>query len=119
MTTTDGTPIWFELTTTDQDRAQTFYQAVVGWKVATVPGEALGGYRVANAPDGQGVAGLMNPPPGIDSNPGWTTYFHADDPDAKAEAVKVAGGMVHPLSQEPAAYGGHAQLYRRAPTDAG
>ena len=95
MTTTDGTPIWFELTTTDQDRAQTFYQAVVGWKVATVPGEALGGYRVANAPDGQGVAGLMNPPPGMDGNLGWTTYFHAGDPDAKAEAVKAAGGAVH------------------------
>ena len=32
MLTPDGTPIWFELVTADQDRAQTFYQTVAGWK---------------------------------------------------------------------------------------
>ena len=95
MTTADGTPIWFELTTADQDRAQTFYQDVVGWTVATAPGQELGGYRSASASDGQSVAGVMSPPPGMDGNPGWTTYFHAGDPDAKADAVKGAGGAVH------------------------
>ena len=41
MLTPDGTPIWFELTTADQDRAQTFYQDVAGWTVATAPGQEL------------------------------------------------------------------------------
>lgn len=94
MTTTDGTPIWFELTTADQDRAQTFYQDVAGWTIAAVPGQQFGGYRSASASDGQGVAGVMKPPPGMDGVPGWTTYFYASDPDAKAEAVKAAGGSV-------------------------
>lgn len=95
MPTPDGTPIWFELITADQDRAQTFYKDVAGWTVATVPGQESGGYRVANAPDGEGIAGLMSPAPGMEGNIGWATYFHASDPDAKAAAVKSAGGTIH------------------------
>ena len=95
MTTLDGTPIWFELTTADQDRAQGFYQDVAGWTVAAVPGQELGGYRLANAADGQGVAGIASPPPGKAGNLGWTMYLSASDPDAKANEITAAGGAIH------------------------
>jgi uncharacterized protein len=95
MANPNGTPIWFELTTNDQDKAQDFYADVVGWKIAASPSAEHGGYRIANAPDGQGVAGLMTPPPGMNGMPGWVIYFAANDVDAMAEKVKQLGGKVH------------------------
>ncbi len=95
MANPNGTPIWFELTTNDQDKAQDFYADVVGWKVAASPSTEHGGYRIANAPDGQGVAGLMTPPPGMDGVPGWVIYFAANNVDAMADRVKQLGGKVH------------------------
>ena len=95
MPNPDGSPIWFELTTNDQDKAQDFYADVVGWKIAASPSAEHGGYRIANAPDGEGVAGLMTPPPGMDGMPGWVIYFAANEVDAMAEKVKQLGGKVH------------------------
>lgn len=95
MANPNGTPIWFELTTNDQDTAQAFYADVIGWKITASPSAEHGGYRIANAPDGQGVAGLMTPPPGMDGMPGWAIYFAANDVDAMAEKVKHLGGKVH------------------------
>lgn len=92
----DGTPVWFEVTTPDQDKAQDFYTAVAGWQIEISPNPDHGGYRMANAPDGQGVAGLMKPPPGMEGMPtGWTIYFGVPDVDAAAEKVKALGGSVH------------------------
>ena len=95
MANPNGTPIWFELTTSDQGKAQAFYEKIAGWKVSTSPVAEHGGYRMATAPDGQGVAGIMKPPPGIDGIPGWVIYFASDDVDAMAEKVKQLGGQVH------------------------
>lgn len=95
MANPNGTPIWFELTTNDQDKAQDFYAAVVGWTIDESPAPEHGGYRLATAPDGQGVAGLMTPPPGMDGVPGWVIYFAANDVDAMAEKVKQLGGALH------------------------
>ena len=95
MANPNGTPIWFELTTKDQDKAQDFYADVVGWKIAASPSVEHGGYRIANAPDGQAVAGLMAPPPGMEGVPGWVIYFAANDVDAMAEKVRQLGGKVH------------------------
>lgn len=94
MANPDGTPIWFELITPDQDRAQEFYEAVAGWQIATSPMPEHGGYRIANARDGGSVAGLMGPPPGTGGVPGWTIYFASGDVDAMAARVKDLGGQV-------------------------
>lgn len=90
-----GTPIWFELTAADIDAAERFYSAVAGWTVAPSPVAEHGGYRIAAARDGDGIAGLMTPPPGAPAMPGWSVYFAADDVDAAAERVRALGGQIH------------------------
>ena len=95
MANPDGTPIWFELTSSDQDKAQAFYEQVAGWTIDTSPFAEHGGYRLANAPDGDGVAGIMKPPPGMAGVPGWAVHFAADDVDAMAKQVTALGGQVH------------------------
>ncbi|WP_188910580.1 VOC family protein [Aureimonas endophytica] len=93
MVDPDGTPVWFELVTPDQDQAQVFYEAVAGWSVATSPMPEHGGYRIASARDGDGVAGLMARRGEMPT--GWTLYFAAEDVDALAEKVRALGGRVH------------------------
>lgn len=94
MANPDGTPVWFELVTPDQDKAQEFYRAVAGWKVAPSPMPEHGGYRIAQAPDDEGVAGLMTPPPGSGGAPGWRVYFASGNVDATAARVEELGGKV-------------------------
>ena len=95
MPNPDGTPIWFELTTDDQDKAQEFYQDVAGWTVHVSPAAEHRGYRIANAPDGGGIAGLMQPPPGMRGLPGWVIYFATGDVDVMVGRVQQLGGAVH------------------------
>jgi predicted enzyme related to lactoylglutathione lyase len=94
MANPDGTPIWFELNTADREKAQAFYAAVIGWSVAPFPDDAHGGYMIATAADGAGVAGITTPPPGAPSLPGWSIYFGTADVDSAAVRVKQLGGAV-------------------------
>ena len=73
MANPNGTPIWYELMTTDADAAQAFYADVVGWSIADsgMPGID---YRILTAPDGLGVGGLMTLPNGAPMKPGWFGY---------------------------------------------
>ncbi|WP_298670491.1 VOC family protein [uncultured Sphingomonas sp.] len=95
MRNDEGTPIWFELSTADPDKAQQFYAGVAGWNVTTSPMPEHGGYRIANAGDGAGVGGLMKPPPGMGSASGWAIYFATGDVDSAAARVRELGGAVH------------------------
>lgn len=95
MSNAEGTPVWFELTTPDQDGSQDFYAHVAGWAIAPSEMAEHGGYRLATAPDGAQIAGLMKPPPGMDGMPGWAVYFGTADVDAAAARVKSLGGGVH------------------------
>jgi len=90
MTQTDGTPIWFELITDDPEGAAAFYDAVVGWRTQPSPVAEHGGYRIAQAPDGDGIAGIMAPmQPG---RSGWAIYFLARDLDGTLARVATLGG---------------------------
>ncbi len=95
MANPGGTPIWYELMTTDADGAQAFYADVVGWSIADsgMPGAA--DYRILTAPDGFAVGGLMTLPAGAPMQPGWFGYIGVDDVDAAAEKLKRLGGRVH------------------------
>ncbi len=95
MSNMEGTPVWFELTTPDPDESQDFYRHVAGWTIAPSAMAEHGGYRIATAPDGERIAGLMAPPPGAPSPVGWTVYFGVADVDAAAARVKELGGAVH------------------------
>ena len=93
MANPDGTPIWFELTTGDQDAAGDFCRAVFGWSIAPSPMAEHGGYRIASAPDGEGIAGLMAAEGGMPT--GWLIYFGVADVDAAAARIAELGGAIH------------------------
>ena len=97
MANPDGTPVWYELVTSDPDDAANFYGAVMGWKTGSFGGgEAAGAddYRIFNAADGA-AAGLMKMPDGAPMRPGWVAYFGVADVDAKVTQVTTLGGSVH------------------------
>lgn len=89
-----GLPCWYELGTTDIPAASEFYHSVLDWSIADSGMEGVS-YHLANAPDGVGVAGMMDtagqegaPPPN------WLIYFGCADCDATAAAVTAAGGTI-------------------------
>jgi len=89
-----GSFVWYELVTGDVDGAQAFYADVVGWSVAPsgMPGID---YRIASAPDGDPIGGLMQPPPGHAGPTVWRPYLEVADVDAEVAAITAAGGTVH------------------------
>lgn len=92
-----GAPIWFDLMSSDPDKAQDFYGELFGWE-AEAPNPDFGGYRNFRL-NGNRVAGMgpvMSPEGASDV---WTIYLRTDDPDATVKAVEAAGGsiMVPPM----------------------
>lgn len=94
MSRTDGHPIWFELSTPDHHAAAAFYEAVLGWTMRTSPVAEHGGYVIASAPDGDGIAGLMTPPPGAPAGGGWSIYVLATDLATTLARAAELGGTV-------------------------
>jgi len=95
--TTDSAFIWYELMTTDPAAAKRFYDAVVGWNIASdsvAPGIE---YRMIGRSDGGNAGGLMTLTAEMQSNgarPAWLGYLHARDVDAKVDAIRAEGGKV-------------------------
>ena len=86
---TDPKPgfIWYELMTTDQDAAEKFYRAVVGWKMADA-GQPGMRYTILSAGD-RGMGGLMALPAEAceaGARPGWLGYVGVPDTDAAPSA---------------------------------
>lgn len=95
MTSMHGRPVWFELNAKDQASAAAFYEAVLGWTTRVSGLAEHGGYAIASAVDGEGVAGIMGPPPpGAPSVPGWSLHFGTDDIAATLARVEPLGGTV-------------------------
>jgi uncharacterized protein len=96
MVASHGRFIWYELTTTDVERAKAFYAAVVGWGTQDVPMPGAS-YTLFTA-GGTSVSGVMSLPEGasrIGFRPGWLGYVCVDDVDAAAARIKALGGEVH------------------------
>ena len=88
--------IWYELMTTDQDAAEAFYRAVVGWKMADA-GQPGMRYTILSAGE-RGIGGLMALPAEArqaGAKPGWTGYIGVADTDAAAQAHR-RGRRQHP-----------------------
>ncbi len=100
MANPDGSPIWYELMTTDADGAQAFYADVVGWSIADSGMSGTGDYRILTAPGGLGVGGLMTLPDGAPMKPGWFVYIGVQDVDGTAERIRHLGGSVHMEPQD-------------------
>jgi predicted enzyme related to lactoylglutathione lyase len=83
-----GGPTWFELLTTDADRAAKFYCALFGWKAdrRTMPGTEHP-YTVFSLDDVP-IGGAMQIQPHMGNVPShWGTYFAVDHAD---DSVKLA-----------------------------
>lgn len=94
MTNREGTPIRYELMTTDPDAAQTFYGSVMGWSFETMLGGLERDYRIASA-NSETVSGLMRTPDHARGMPDmWFTYIGVMDVDASAKKVVGLGGTI-------------------------
>ena len=94
MSNSDGRFVWYELATSDIEKAKAFYTSVVGWETADV---SMPGYTLFTA-QGVPVAGLTPLQPGAQKSgmtPQWLGYAGVDDVDAVARRVKKLGGTVH------------------------
>jgi predicted enzyme related to lactoylglutathione lyase len=88
--------IWYELLTTDQEAAEAFYKAVVGWNMADA-GQPGMRYTILSAGD-RGMGGLMELPAEAreaGGKPGWIGYIGVADTDAMAADIASAGGTIH------------------------
>ena len=93
MTDYQGRFVWYELTTTDQEAAKSFYGTVAGWEAQPSP---MAGYTLFTA-GGTPVAGLMDQPEEcrrLDVPPAWTGYVAVEDVDAVTERAAGLGGAV-------------------------
>src|SRR5512145_88390 len=87
--------IWYELATSDQDGAEAFYRAVVGWQTADA-GQPGMRYTVLSAGDRGmgGVAALSAEAVRAGARPGWLGYVGVPDTDGAAKRIVEAGGAI-------------------------
>ncbi|MEH3154365.1 MAG: VOC family protein [Gordonia paraffinivorans] len=88
-----GAPIWFDLMSSDPDRAASFYGALFGWEVEA-PRAEFGGYQNFTRA-GRRVAGMspVMDGAGVPSDV-WSVYLHTTDAAATADAAEKAGAQV-------------------------
>ena len=99
MANPQGSPIWYELMTTDPDGASRFYGEVVGWNVAGNPAPQAGGmdYRQIIRSDGGSAGGLFALNPDMlahGARPAWLGYLHVASVDTAVAAIEADGGRV-------------------------
>ena len=93
----EGGFIWYELMSPDPAAAKRFYDAVVGWDIASNPVAPGIDYRMIGRSDGGNAGGILTLTPDMQSHgarPVWLGYLHAEDVDAKVEAIRSDGGQV-------------------------
>jgi len=96
MTNRHGTPIWYELQTTDAAGSKAFYDGVMGWTVGGPPESGMD-YRMIGTADGGRVGGLMPLTAEMQAGggkPGWLFYIGVDDVDATVQTIEANGGSV-------------------------
>ena len=99
MADPQGTPIWYELMTSDLAAATPFYHAALGWSIAANADPLAGGmdYRMIERSGGGFAGGAMALDPAMTAagmKPCWQTYFGVDDVDATVAKVESLGGSV-------------------------
>ncbi|MCE9601165.1 MAG: VOC family protein [Gemmatimonadetes bacterium] len=99
-----GAPSWFELMTSDVDRARAFYEALFGWTAEAMPGQSMP-YTTFKLGD-RYVAGMMAITPEMHGVPPcWMPYFTVSDADAAAREAVRLGGSVYLGVKEAASVG--------------
>ncbi len=87
-----GQVIWRELLCPDVNKARGFYGELFGWTFSEMPMPG-GVYTIANV-GGNGVAGIVSPPPGTPAPTCWTPYVSVMDNAAAEKAATANGGNV-------------------------
>ncbi|MEV7598707.1 VOC family protein [Kitasatospora sp. NPDC089797] len=93
----DGTLVWAELHTRDQDGGFAFYRGLFGWRVENFEPSPGMDYRVLSTAAGdqqQAAFGGVAPTMQDDQPSAWTPYFAAADVDALVTRATAAGGTV-------------------------
>ncbi len=100
-----GQPVaFFEVVSTEPERAQKFYGELFGWEVASPPG--LDGYALVDTGAGEGaVSGGIGPSQGP-GDTGVKIYMRVDDLEAfLARAEQLGGTPLVPPMDLPEGYG--------------
>jgi predicted enzyme related to lactoylglutathione lyase len=87
-----GSPAWIDLSTSDPDRARSFYGELFGW-TADEPNAEFGGYFMFHR-NGEPVAGCMNNSNDPRLPDVWSIYLTTDDVEKTLSAAAASGGTV-------------------------
>ena len=89
-----GSPVWYELITTDPEAAKAFYDPVVGWTIGEATAE-FGGYRMIGRSDGKQAGGILPLSDEMQQHgagPTWLGYIAVDDVDEAVRSIEQSGG---------------------------
>ena len=86
-----GRLVWTELMTTDTKAAESFYDKVVGWTSEPMPNSPMPYTRFKRS-GGEGVAGLMARPAGMNMPPFWSMYIAVPKLEDAVAQIKGLGG---------------------------
>lgn len=90
----NGTFIWNELVTPDQEGSGVFFCRLLGWMSKAIETPGFGTYTLFQR-EGHDVAGMMNPTPDTPiQKPHWHGYIAVEDIDACVQRVPELGGTV-------------------------
>lgn len=88
---TRGRFVWYDLMTTDPEKAEAFYTKVAGWGTTVWPGpQPYTMWTVGGTP----IGGTMKLPPGAGAPPHWLAYIASPDVDATVAQALSLGGTV-------------------------
>lgn len=93
---TPGSPCWFELSTSDQNAAKTFYSNLFGWEIADNPMGPDMVYTIFKL-GGQDAAACCTLQPeqkAMGVPPNWAVYIAVENADATVAKITNAGGKV-------------------------
>ena len=86
---------WFEIATTDLDRAHKFYSEVFKKELTLLEMPDTKMYMFPGGPDGKGASGaIISAKENAPSSDGTIVYFHCEDCAEEAGRVDNAGGKV-------------------------
>src|SRR4051812_45764104 len=94
MSAATGRFVWYDLMTTDVERAKAFYTELVGWKTARFNG---GDYEMWAVGDrrGGGVMPLQEEGRRVGAPPLWLGYVATESVDSTLQRAQRLGGKVH------------------------
>ena len=88
-----GNPfVHIELSSTDLDKAKTFYKSLFQWKLEDMPMENNKSYTMVEVGEGTGGGMMKHPAAGAPSM--WLPYVMVDDIEASTNKAKQLGGKI-------------------------